>query len=229
MFWFLIFIVWLVSCGLIALFFYGASRYDRTSETEELYDLLTSDEREYGYDIWNNSVICEIDSPSVYDYKLYLGYVLKSIPMSVQRSFFFNGFKILVVPDLQGFKYNLDFQNKKLVILSSEMKRSCFSLYKGFAEYVFRTKELDKDTHLIQCFEEEKEKLKGCYFSEEKAQVVDSSVISFFVELFVLYQVGYFRIFEDKKGVVEMSYSYIDRIYQKIKDAECIDSINLII
>lgn len=229
MFWFLIFIVWLVSCGLVVLFFYGASRYDRTSETEELYDLLTSDEREYGYDIWNNSVICEIDSPSVYDYKLYLGYVLKSIPMSVQRSFFFNGFKILVVPDLQGFKYNLDFQNKKLFILSSEMKRSCFSLHKAFAEYVFILKELDKDNRLIKCFEDEKNKLKECYFSEEKAQVVDSSVLSFFIELFVLYQVGYFKIFEDKQDNVKQSYAYISKIYERIKGAERIDSISLTI
>ena len=82
---------------------------------------------------------------------------------------------------------------------------------------------------LPNCFDVECEKVKKIYFTEEASNGVEESPEKFFIELFVLYQVGYFKLNEGKKDIVKQSYHYIDRMFKKINSCERIDSINFIL
>lgn len=228
MFWFLIVGGWLICCVFIFLFFYGAGKNGlKDRQIEDLYDSMTKEERDYGFDIWSSVVITDMTDVNSINLKIYFAHFLKSLPMSILRSFLLNDYKIVIVDELNGEKYRLDLQEKKLYILNSEMNPSCFSLNRGFAKYVYENRELDRDINLVNCFDMECDKVKDFYFSDSASNGIEESAEKFFIELFVLYQVGYFKYCEDKKEVVKQSYYYIEKLYNKIMSCERIDSIHL--
>ena len=111
MFWFLIVGGWLICCVFIFLFFYGAGKNGlKDRQIEDLYDSMTKEERDYGFDIWSSVVITDMTDVNSINLKIYFAHFLKSLPMSILRSFLLNDYKIVIVDELIGEKYRLDLQ-----------------------------------------------------------------------------------------------------------------------